>query len=108
MMLFSPARLEQALRRWKQEKESSHLETEKYIKMRTTSATLVEQLDRASSEVIRLADRLGQYDNLPLPVILSELLVFTFLPNLPPPSPSPPLHYISISLIPILIIPCIS
>jgi serine/threonine protein kinase len=62
------ARLEQALRRWKLEKEASSLETEKYIKMRSTSASLVEQLDSANNEVNLLNARLGQYDNLPLPV----------------------------------------
>jgi hypothetical protein len=62
------ARLEQALRRWKLEKEASTLETEKYIKMRSTSASLVEQLDRANNELELLNTRLSQYDNLPLPV----------------------------------------
>ena len=68
LTLSLSARLEQALRRWTHEKETSSLETEKYIKMRTTSASLVEQLDRALAEVDRLSDRLGQYDNLPMPV----------------------------------------
>ena len=45
------ARLEQALSRWKLEKEAGAAETEKYIKMRSTSATLVEQLTHATTEV---------------------------------------------------------
>ena len=84
LSLSLSARLEQALRRWTHEKETSSLETEKYIKMRTTSASLVEQLDRASAEVDRLSDRLGQYDNLPLPVSthVSMNILFVFYLNL--------------------------
>ena len=53
------ARLEQALHRWKLEKETSTQETEKYIKMRSTCATLVEQLNQSSTDAAQLADRLG-------------------------------------------------
>ena len=55
------ARLEQALHRWKLEKETSTQETEKYIKMRSTCATLVEQLNQSSTDAAQLADRLGEY-----------------------------------------------
>ena len=61
------ARLEQALHRWRLEKETGTQETEKYIKMRSTCATLVEQLDHATIECQQFSARLGQYDNLPLP-----------------------------------------
>ena len=72
------ARLEQALHRWKLEKETSTQETEKYIKMRSTCATLVEQLNQSATDAAQLADRLGECASvriMPTLKILSILLI---------------------------------
>ena len=72
------ARLEQALHRWKLEKETSTQETEKYIKMRSTCATLVEQLNQSATDAAQLADRLGECASvrlMPTLRILSVLLI---------------------------------
>ena len=60
-------RLEQALTRWKQEKETSAKETERCSRLRSNCSELVEKNQRISLEMERQMERLKLYDSLPLP-----------------------------------------
>eukprot|EP01041_Mallomonas_annulata_P009185 gene9185-19047_t len=61
------ARLEQALIRWKQEKESVHQENAKSSRLRSQCSELAEKNTRLNLEVERIANRLRLYESLPLP-----------------------------------------
>ena len=61
-------RLEQALTRWKIEKEGLHEEKHRYGKLNNQAASIVSKNDRLELELKRAEDRLQLYDDLPLPV----------------------------------------
>jgi len=61
-------RLEQALTRWKIEKEGLHEEKHRYGKLNNQAASIVSKNDRLELELRRAEDRLQLYDDLPLPV----------------------------------------
>jgi len=61
-------RLEQALTRWKMEKDSLQEEKCRYGKLNNQAASIVSKNDRLELELRRAEDRLQLYDDLPLPV----------------------------------------
>ena len=68
------ARLEQALIRWKQEKEHVCKETARCTRLRNQCAELIEKNNRLSAELDRLNTRLGLYDTLPMPEEIKQRL----------------------------------
>lgn len=60
-------RLEQALVRWKQEKELASKEAERFGRLRQNCAELADKNNRLTEEVDRLVKRLQLYDSLPMP-----------------------------------------
>jgi serine/threonine protein kinase len=65
-------RLEQALVRWKLEKEMVVKETDRCAKLRTTCGEFVEKNARCTEEIDRLSRRLHLYDSLPMPEEIKE------------------------------------
>jgi uncharacterized coiled-coil DUF342 family protein len=61
------SRLEQALTRWKREKELVGSETNRCSKLRSANADLIEKNGRQASEIELLTARLVSYDTLPMP-----------------------------------------
>ena len=61
------ARLEQALLRWRQEKETVYQEAARSSRLKTQSSELADRNTRLQLEVERLSSRLRLYDSLPMP-----------------------------------------
>lgn len=61
-------RLEQALTRWKLEKDTLREEKARYSKLNAHSATIVAANDRLKQDIARYEARLAQYADLPMPV----------------------------------------
>jgi serine/threonine protein kinase len=60
------ARLEQAIMRWKKEKELSHSETMRCSKLRSANADLLSKNQRQAFEIEKLTERLDHYDTMSL------------------------------------------
>jgi serine/threonine protein kinase len=69
-------RLEQALTRWKLEKDNLRDEKARYGKLNTHSATIVALNDRLKQDIARYEARLAQYADLPLPASIDSQFVF--------------------------------
>jgi serine/threonine protein kinase len=66
------ARLEQALSRWKQEKELCVKESERCSRLRSNCSELVDKNERLQMELDRQAAKLQLYDTLPMPDEIRE------------------------------------
>jgi chromosome segregation ATPase len=66
------ARLEQALSRWKQEKDLCVKETERCSRLRSNCSELVDKNERLQMELDRQAAKLQLYDSLPMPDEIRE------------------------------------
>jgi chromosome segregation ATPase len=65
-------RLEQALSRWKQEKEQCFKETERCSRLRSNCSELVDKNERLQMELERQSAKLQLYDSLPMPDEIRE------------------------------------